>query len=55
MRGALARWAMRVSISSEGKSKEEEVTTASIKGAKVVFTPGKDLKKMLNNLTCEKL
>ncbi|MGP2570715.1 HU family DNA-binding protein [Ornithobacterium rhinotracheale] len=46
---------MRVSISSEGKSKEEEVTAASIKGAKVIFTPGKDLKKMLNNLTYEKL
>ncbi|MRI62554.1 HU family DNA-binding protein [Ornithobacterium rhinotracheale] len=46
---------MRVSISSEGKSTADEVTAASIKGAKVIFTPGKDLKKMLNNLTYEKL
>ncbi|MBT0549066.1 HU family DNA-binding protein, partial [Riemerella anatipestifer] len=36
---------MRVSISSEGKAKEEEVTPAAIRNAKVVFTPGSDLKK----------
>ncbi|MDY3316828.1 HU family DNA-binding protein [Riemerella anatipestifer] len=46
---------MRVSISSEGKSKEEEVTPAAIKNAKVVFTPGSDLKKMLATLSYEKL
>ncbi|USL96059.1 HU family DNA-binding protein [Riemerella anatipestifer] len=46
---------MRVSISSEGKAKEEEVTSAVIKNAKVVFTPGSDLKKMLATLSYEKL
>ncbi|WP_018676627.1 HU family DNA-binding protein [Riemerella columbina] len=46
---------MRVSISSEGKAKEEEVTSAAIKNAKVVFTPGSDLKKMLATLSYEKL
>ncbi|MRJ09654.1 DNA-binding protein [Ornithobacterium rhinotracheale] len=46
---------MRVNISSAGKEAEEEVTEASIKGAKVIFTPGKELKKMLNNLEYEKL
>ncbi|MDY3317153.1 HU family DNA-binding protein [Riemerella anatipestifer] len=46
---------MRVSISSEGKSKEEEVTPAAIKNAKVVFTPGSDLRKMLATLSYEKL
>ncbi|MGV4470827.1 HU family DNA-binding protein, partial [Ornithobacterium rhinotracheale] len=33
---------MRVNISREGKANEEEVKAASIKGAKVIFTPGKD-------------
>ncbi|AZZ58591.1 DsbA family protein [Riemerella anatipestifer] len=46
---------MRVSISSEGKAKEEEVTSAAIKNAKVIFTPGSDLKKMLATLSYEKL
>lgn len=46
---------MRVSISSEGKEKEEEITVAVIRGAKVLFTPGEKIKKMLNNLKYEKL
>ncbi|MGV4530558.1 HU family DNA-binding protein, partial [Ornithobacterium rhinotracheale] len=46
---------MRVNISSEGKAKEEEVTQNAIRGAKVIFTPGTDLKKMLNNLSYEKV
>ncbi|MEJ8591356.1 HU family DNA-binding protein [Riemerella anatipestifer] len=45
---------MRVSLSSEGKAKEEEVTSAAIKSAKVLFTPGSDLKKMLQTLKFEK-
>ncbi|MDY3317587.1 DNA-binding protein, partial [Riemerella anatipestifer] len=36
-------------------SKEEEVTPAAIKNAKVVFTPGSDLRKMLATLSYEKL
>lgn len=45
---------MRVSLSSEGKTKEEEVTSVAIKSAKVLFTPGTDLKKMLQTLKFEK-
>ncbi|MDY3364366.1 HU family DNA-binding protein [Riemerella anatipestifer] len=45
---------MRVSLSSEGKSKEEEVTSAAIRNTKVLFTPGSDLKKMLQTLKFEK-
>ncbi|MRM83079.1 HU family DNA-binding protein [Riemerella anatipestifer] len=46
---------MRVSLSSEGKAKEEEVTSAAVKSAKVLFTPGSDLKKMLQTLKFEKV
>ena len=46
---------LRVSISSNGELSEEEVTANSIKGAKTIFTPGKSLKKMLNNLSYEKV
>ncbi|MDY3318876.1 HU family DNA-binding protein [Riemerella anatipestifer] len=45
---------MRVSLSSEGKAKEEEVTSAAIRNTKVLFTPGSDLKKMLQTLKFEK-
>ncbi|USL96040.1 HU family DNA-binding protein [Riemerella anatipestifer] len=45
---------MRVSLSSEGKAKEEEVTSAVIRNTKVLFTPGADLKKMLQTLKFEK-
>jgi predicted histone-like DNA-binding protein len=41
---------LRVSISSEGFEKEEEVTLNAIKGAKVIFTPGIKLKAMLQAL-----
>ncbi|WP_125151569.1 HU family DNA-binding protein [Bergeyella zoohelcum] len=44
----------RVSISSEGKVKEEEVTANSIKSSKILFTPGTKLKAMQNNLKFEK-
>ncbi|MCK0205815.1 HU family DNA-binding protein [Ornithobacterium rhinotracheale] len=46
---------MRVNISSEGKAKEAEVTQHAIRGAKVIFTPGTDLKKILNTLSYEKV
>ncbi|MCW0523315.1 HU family DNA-binding protein [Riemerella anatipestifer] len=45
---------MRVSLSSEGKAKEEEVTSAAIRNTKVLFTPGSDLKKILQTLKFEK-
>lgn len=45
---------LRVSISSEGKATEKEVTAASIKGAKVVFTPSKEIKKVLETLDYQK-
>lgn len=46
---------LRVSISSEGMATAEEVNVAAIKGSKVIFTPGKDIKKMLNNLEFVKM
>jgi predicted histone-like DNA-binding protein len=38
---------LRVSFSSEGVENEKEFTTAKIKGTKIVFTPGIELKKQL--------
>ncbi len=46
---------LRISISSEGKEKEKEVTPATIKQARVVFTPGKAIKDMLETVTYEKM
>ncbi|SDE32269.1 HU family DNA-binding protein [Riemerella columbipharyngis] len=45
---------MRASLSSEGKAKEEEVTAAAIKSAKVIFTPGTGIKNRLKTLKYEK-
>lgn len=45
---------LRVNISSRGETTEEDVTAFSIKGAKVVFTPGNDIKNMLKTLKYEK-
>lgn len=46
---------LRISFSSEGKAKEEEVNASSIKNPKVVFTAGKDIKDALETLTYEKI
>lgn len=45
----------RVSISSEGVTEQNEVTADIIKGGKVIFTPGKEIKKMLETLTYQKM
>lgn len=45
---------LRVTISSNGEVSADKVTSRSIKSAKAVFTPGKDLKESLNNLTYQK-
>ena len=45
---------LRVSFSSEGKATPEEVNATAITGAKVVFTPGKDIKKMLETVEYSK-
>lgn len=44
----------RLSLSSEGKAKEEEITAQSITGTKILFTPGTKLKKMQSTLKFEK-
>jgi predicted histone-like DNA-binding protein len=46
---------MRLSISSEGKETAEEVTASAIKGAKVLFTPGKSIKKLIKDLEYRRL
>lgn len=45
---------LRISISSNGEETAEDVTSRSIKSAKTVFTPGKNLKSMLKTLEYEK-
>ncbi|WP_461643531.1 HU family DNA-binding protein [Labilibaculum euxinus] len=45
----------RVSINSEGKETVEEVNANCIKKSKIIFTPGKNLKGMLNHLKYHKL
>ena len=46
---------MRVSIASEGEKIADDVTANSVKGAKIVFTPGTNLKNMLQTLKFEKV
>ncbi|TXF79428.1 HU family DNA-binding protein [Chryseobacterium sp.] len=43
-----------LSLSSEGVENEDRFRKTMIKGAKVNFRPGVDLKEMLNNMTFEK-
>lgn len=38
---------LRVSLSSEGKAKAEEVSAAAVKNASVIFTPGTRIRDML--------
>ncbi len=45
---------LRVSVSSEGKDTEKEVTAHTIKKARTIFTPSVKLKTALNNLKFEK-
>lgn len=44
----------QVSLSSNGEVSEEKVTSASIKGAKIIFRPGEDLRNMLATAKYEK-
>lgn len=41
---------LRVYISSEGSETADEVSASSIKNARVIFTPGKGIRDMLQNL-----
>lgn len=45
----------QVSISAEGQATADKVTGATVKGAKIQFKPGKDLKNMLLTAEFEKL
>ncbi|MCT4601896.1 MAG: DNA-binding protein [Marinifilum sp.] len=47
--------ALRVSISSNGEEKNDDVSAKSIKSAKVVFRPGSDIQKLLKTLKFEKI
>lgn len=44
----------RLSLSSTGEAKPEEVTVNSINGARIIFTPGAMLKTLLTSLRYEK-
>lgn len=46
---------LKVGISSNGEESADKVSSSSIKGAKTIFTPGSNLKKMLLTLSYEKL
>jgi len=45
---------MRLSFSSEGVENEEDFSTSKIKGLKIIFTPGKDLKDKISRARFEK-
>jgi predicted histone-like DNA-binding protein len=44
----------QVSISSEGKATAEEVTAADVTKSRILFRPGKKLRKLLGNLSYQK-
>lgn len=46
---------LRVSISSEGSDKEEEVRASTVKSSKVIFSPGKKIKEMLKSVSYQKV
>ncbi|MDR2679781.1 MAG: HU family DNA-binding protein [Tannerella sp.] len=46
--------AFQVSVGSEGAETAAKFNPSLIKGSKIVFRPGKDLKEMQNNLKFEK-
>ena len=41
---------MRVSVASKGETTADDVSSNSVQGAKILFTPGAALKKMLQTL-----
>jgi predicted histone-like DNA-binding protein len=43
------------SAGSEGAETKEKFTSSMIRSKKVIFTPGEDIKVMLNNLKFEKI
>lgn len=45
---------LNVSVSSEGAETAEEFTSANIKGAKIIYRPGDEIKNMLKVLKYEK-
>lgn len=46
---------LRISISSKGMNTPKEVNAASIKSARVIFTPSKRLRDLIPQLTYEKI
>jgi len=45
---------LRISLSSEGKDKADDVSASAIKGTNVIFTPGPRIKDMLNTVKYQK-
>jgi predicted histone-like DNA-binding protein len=46
---------LRVSFGSEGVDNEKDFNTSMIKGVKLVFTPGTDIKNQLKTIKLEKM
>ncbi|MCD4698810.1 MAG: hypothetical protein K8S16_21470 [Bacteroidales bacterium] len=44
----------RLSVKSEGKEADKDISFNAIKGVKLIFTPGRDMKAKLNNIVFEK-
>ncbi len=45
---------LRISLSSGGKSTASAIKASDVKGAKVIFTPGKRIKKMIKSAKFQK-
>ena len=45
---------MQYTVSAKGKEKKEEVTAAEIKNTRVLFLPGVELKKRLQDISYTK-
>ena len=46
---------LRVSLSSNGEATADAVKASSVNNARVIFTPGKGIRKMLSDLSFEKV
>jgi predicted histone-like DNA-binding protein len=45
---------LRITVKSEGSDDEKKVSSANIKSTGIIFSPGKDLKAAISNITFEK-
>lgn len=46
---------LRITIKSEGSEEEKKVSSSNIKSTGIIFTPGRDLKNAVSNISFEKI